>query len=172
MDPNYDTSFNANQFESTDVDLSQFDADFEQAEMPGGNYEPVPDGDYQVNVESVDLTNAKSSGAPMIKWKLRILGPSNGNRILWRNSVISDRSLQFLKKDLYTCGLQLNKLSELKNHLHKLPDVKLEITTKTNGDRQNIYFNRRIVTDDAPGYAASGDSQHLDHFDNNDDIPF
>lgn len=34
----------------------------------------VPDGRYNVNVESVELTSTNSSGEPMLKWALRIGG--------------------------------------------------------------------------------------------------
>jgi hypothetical protein len=59
-------------------------------------------------------------------------------------------NLSWLKTDLFTCGLELEKLSELPENLEKLLDVKLEITKRTRGDNENIYFNRRIVTDDIP----------------------
>ena len=43
-------------------------------------------------------------------------------------------------------GLDLEKLSELPKQLRKLLDVKLEVTKKTKGDNENIFFNRRIET--------------------------
>ncbi|MCP4678073.1 MAG: DUF669 domain-containing protein [Deltaproteobacteria bacterium] len=176
--PHYDTSFNSSEFESNSVDLTQFDSDYEEAEVPGSDFESVPDGNYQVNVESAELTTAKTSGAPMLKWKLRIIGPAHANRILFRNSVIDGKKIQWIKKDLYTCGLTLPKISELQQNLSKLLDIKLEITKKTNTESgyENIYFNRRIITTDTPGYATSTgtDSKQLDQFDNSstDDVPF
>jgi hypothetical protein len=132
-------------------DLSQFDDEFASAEVEERNFEPVPDGKYQVAVDRVELTTTKNSGAPMLKWTLKILGPAHQGRLLWRNNVMaSQENLKWLKGDLFTCGLELEKLSELPANLEKLLDVKLEITKRTRGDNENIYFNRRIVTDDIP----------------------
>jgi hypothetical protein len=128
------------------IDLAQFDDDF-QSEAPAerGDFETVPDGKYQVAVEKVELTQS-STGNPMLKWTLRILAPRFANRFLWRNSVFTANTLKYVKTDLHLCGLDLEKLSELPKHLAKLLEVKLEVTKKTKGDNENIYFNRRIET--------------------------
>ena len=129
------------------IDLTQFDKDF-SSEQPEerGEFESVPDGKYQVTVEKVELTEAQSSGNPMLKWTLRVIAPKFIDRLMWRNSVITHNTLKYVKTDLHTCGLDLDKLSELPKHLKKLLDVKLEVTKKTKGDNENIYFNRRIET--------------------------
>jgi len=126
------------------IDLAQFDDDF-QSEAPAerGDFETVPDGKYQVAVEKVELTQS-STGNPMLKWTLRILAPRFANRLLWRNSVFTANTLKYVKTDLHLCGLDLEKLSELPKHLGKLLELKLEVTKKTKGDNENIYFNRRI----------------------------
>ncbi len=129
------------------IDLSQFDAPYreEQAEQRG-DYESVPDGKYQVSVEKVEVTESRTSGNPMLKWTLRVIAPQCVNRLMWRNSVITANTLKFVKTDLHLCGLDLERLSDLPNHLDRLLDVKLEVTKKTKGDNENIYFNRRIET--------------------------
>ena len=136
---------------SKPVDLSQFDEDF-RSESPAerGDMENVPDGKYQVVVEKVELAQAQSTGNPMLKWTLRIIAPRHINRILWRNSVFTPNTLKFVKTDLHICGLDLEKLSDLPRNLSKLLDVKLEVTKKTKGDNENIYFNSRIVNDRTP----------------------
>jgi hypothetical protein len=58
----------------------------------------------------------------------------------------TQNTLKYVKTDLHLCGLDLERLSELPKHLDKLLDVKLEVTKKTKGDNENIYFNRRIET--------------------------
>ncbi|MBX9601418.1 MAG: DUF669 domain-containing protein [Bryobacteraceae bacterium] len=128
------------------IDLAQFDDDFQnEATEERGDFESVPDGKYQVAVEKVELTQS-STGNPMLKWTLRILAPRFINRFLWRNSVFTQNTLKYVKTDLHLCGLDLERLSELPKHLDKLLDVKLEVTKKTKGDNENIYFNRRIET--------------------------
>jgi len=60
----------------------------------------------------------------------------------------SKENLKWLKTDLHTCGLVIEKLSELPARLGDLLDVTLEITKRTKGESENIYFNRRIVVED------------------------
>ncbi len=134
------------------IDLSQFDDEYRNEEAAErGEFESVPDGKYQVAVEKVELTEAQSSGNPMLKWTLRVIAPKFVNRLIWRNSVITHNTLKYVKTDLHTCGLDLDRLSDLQTNLTKLLDVKLEVTKKTKGDNENIFFNRRIENDRAPG---------------------
>ncbi len=134
------------------IDLSQFDDDF-RGEQPQerGEFEKLPDGKYQVVVDKVELTTAQSTGNPMLKWTLRVIAPRCVNRLLWRNSVITHNTLKYLKTDLHLCGLDLDRLSDLPGRLKSLLDVKLEITKKTKGENENIFFDRRIDTKGAPG---------------------
>jgi hypothetical protein len=146
MTQDYDTSG------MSDLDLAQFDDDFSEAPVEEREFEEIPDGKYQVNVEKVELTRAQSSGNPMLKWTLKILGPRFAGRLLWRNSVMASKeNLKWLKTDLHTCGLDVEKLSELPSRLGDLLDVKLEVTKRTKGENENIYFNRRIVVEDLAG---------------------
>lgn len=132
-----------------DIDLTQFDDDFAEAEVEEREFEPVPNGKYQVNVDQVELTQAKTSGNPMLKWTLRIIAPRCAGRLLWRNNVMATReNIKWLKTDLHTCGLELEKLSELPEHLSRLLNVKLEVTKRTRGENENVYINRRIVLED------------------------
>lgn len=131
--------------------ITQFDDDF-RSETPAelSDRESVPDGKYQVVVEKVEITEAHTTGNPMLKWTLRVLAPRHVNRLMWRNSVFTANTLKFVKTDLHICGLDLDKLSDLPRNLAKLLDVKLEVTKKTKGDNENIYFNSRIVNDRTP----------------------
>ena len=134
---------------TSDLDLAQFDDDFAEAPVEEREFEDVPDGKYQVKVEKVELTRAQSSGNPMLKWTLKILGPRCAGRLLWRNSVMASKeNLKWLKTDLHTCGVDLDKLSDLPNRLGDLLDVTLEITKRTKGENENIYLNRRVVVED------------------------
>jgi hypothetical protein len=131
-------------------DLAQFDDDYEGASVEEREFEDIPDGKYQVNVEKVELSRAQSSGNPMLKWTLRILGPRSKGRLLWRNNVMATKeNMKWLKTDLHTCGLELTKLSELPSRLGALLDVKLEVTKRTKGENESIFLNRRIVLAEA-----------------------
>lgn len=108
--------------------------------------EPIPDGKYQVTVERVELTPAQTSGYLRLKWTLRIIAPRFRGRLLSRKEVMATpENIKWLKTDLHTCGLNLERLSDLPDNLEKLIGVKLEVTKSTRGENENIYFNRRIV---------------------------
>ena len=127
------------------IDLAAFDGTFQQeATEERGEFEGLPDGKYQVAIEKVELTQTQSTGNPVLKWTLRVLGPRFANRLLWRNSVITNKTLRYLKTDLHLCGLDLDKLSDLPGRLAELLDVHLEVAKKTNGDYENVFFSRRI----------------------------
>lgn len=138
------------------MDLAQFDDDFVSADVEEKDFEAVPDGKYQVKVDRVELTRLETSGNPMLKWALKILGPTHKGRLLWRNNVIASKdNVKWLKHDLYTCGLQMDKLSDLPGKLETLLDVGLEVTKRTINEFENIYFNRRIVLSDEDAAAPS-----------------
>ncbi len=131
------------QYENTNqsVDLSSFDDEFATAQSP--EYDEVPDGKYHARIESVRLETSQK-GDPMIKFDLEVLSGSHAGRHIFKNSVITQASLPYVKGDLRTLGLELSKFSELSGRLDELLDVALEITKRTRGDYTNVYFNRRI----------------------------
>jgi len=132
-----------------DIDLTQFDDDFAEAEVEERDFEPIPDGKYQVNVERVELTRAQTSGNPMLKWTLLIIAPRFRGRLLWRNNVMATReNVKWLKIDLHTCGLSLEKISDLPANIEKLINIKLKVTKRTRGENENVYLNKRIVLED------------------------
>jgi hypothetical protein len=123
------------------VDLSGFDDDFATAEAP--EYDEVPDGKYQVRIESVRLDSSQK-GDPMIKFDLEVISGAQAGRHIFKNAVITQASIPYVKGDLKTLGLELAKFSQLAGRLEELLDVTLEVTKRTRGDYANVYFNRRI----------------------------
>ena len=102
------------EFNDDNFDLSQFDSDYASAEVDEKDFDTVPDGKYQVNVDKVELTHSQTTGNPMLKWSLRILAPTFRGRLLWRNNVMATKeNIKWLKQDLFSCGLHLEKLSYL-----------------------------------------------------------
>jgi len=126
---------------NSQVDLTSFDDEFESAEAP--SYEEVPDGKYQVKIQTAKLESSQK-GDPMIKFDLEIISGSQAGRHIFKNSVITQASLPYVKADLKTLGLELARFSELSGRLEELLDVTLEITKRTRGDYTNAYFNRRL----------------------------
>ena len=138
----------------SDVNLSEFDEAFDGAEVPNRDeFEEVPDGVYQVSVARVELKHSKvrddgGGGNPMLAWQLRILNPPYKDRMIFRHNVIrTGENIRWLKSDLITCGLSLEKLSHLEPRLNELLDVQLEVKKSSKGEFTNVYFNRRINID-------------------------
>ena len=130
------------------VDLTAFDEEYEQAEAP--DFDEVPDGKYQVRIESVRMAESQKHD-PMIKWDLIVISGQFEGRHIFKNSVITQASLPFVKGDLKTLGLQLPKFSELPNHLEELLDKRLQVTKKTKDEFTNVYFNKLLAIPDGGG---------------------
>ena len=125
------------------VDLRLLDEDYAAAPRPAPRL--VPDGRYDVRVDHVELTTTRTSGRPVLVWRLRILGPQAQDRLLWKNSVLATPdNLRWLKHDLCLCGLELERLSDLELHLPSLLGVELNVTKRSSGEHENIFFNRRL----------------------------
>jgi hypothetical protein len=86
----------------------------------------------------------------MIKFDLEIISGSQAGRHIFKNSVITQASLPYVKGDLKTLGLELGKFSELAGRLEELLDKTLEVTKRTRGEYTNVYFNRRLNIAAAP----------------------
>jgi len=130
------------------VDLTAFDEEYEQAEA--ADFDEVPDGKYQVRIESVRMAESQK-GDPMIKWDLIVISGQFEGRHIFKNSVITQASLPFVKGDLKTLGLQLPKFSELPNHLEELLDKRLQVTKKTKDEFTNVYFNKLLAIPEGGG---------------------
>ncbi|HMQ16254.1 MAG TPA: DUF669 domain-containing protein [Phycisphaerae bacterium] len=122
-------------------DLSAFDDEY--GTVQPADSDEVPDGKYQARVHAVKLDRSQK-GDPMLKWDLIVLSGQHTGRHIFKNAVITQASLPFVKGDLKTLGLELPKLSELPNHLDQLLDHALEVTKRTKGEYTNVYFNKRI----------------------------
>jgi hypothetical protein len=128
--------------------LSAFDEQYDQAEAP--DFDEVPDGKYQVRIESVRLAESQK-GDPMIKWDLVVISGQLSGRHIFKNSVITAASLPFVKGDLKVLGLELPKFSDLPNRLEELLDKKLQVTKKTKEEFSNVYFNKLLTIPDGGG---------------------
>ena len=152
----YDDSFAP---DNSGVDLSEFDNEFSTAEAP--SFDEVPDGKYQARVDVVRLDRSQK-GDPMLRWDLIVIAGPHSGRHIFKNSVITPAALPFVKGDLNTLGLELDRFSELNDRLGDLLDTTLEVTKRTRGEYSNVYFNKRI------NIADNGAAKQLD----SDEIPF
>jgi hypothetical protein len=124
------------------IDLSIFDDDYEAAEAP--SFEEVPDGKYQTRIQRAALTHAQSSGEPMIKWDLVVISGELEGRHIFKNAVLTNKTLPFIKGDLLKLGLELTRISELPDRIAEVLDKAVEITVRTKGEYTNVYFNKLL----------------------------
>jgi hypothetical protein len=121
------------------VDLRQFDDQYAGVDInrkeTSAAADPVPDGMYEVRIENVRLGNTPNTGNPMVLWKLRILGPSHAGYAVTKIRVITPKTLPMLKEDLHRAGLDLDRLSDLENHLDDMAGRELTILKKHNPAR-------------------------------------
>ena len=64
------------------VDLTSFDDEFETADAP--SYDEVPDGKYQVKIQTAKLESSQK-GDPMIKFDLLVISGSQAGRHIFKN---------------------------------------------------------------------------------------
>jgi hypothetical protein len=146
----------------SDIDLSIYDDDYDEAEIIDNN---TPDGIYQVYVDEVVMKETKESKEPMLAWKLKIINGKREGCFIFKNSVVKDTTLGFIKTDLSICGLTLSKFSEIYLSLESLLRTQLEIKVVTKGEYQNIYFQKKLDLDE------EGNLKDTDTV-SDDDIPF
>lgn len=139
------------------LDLTRFDEPFRQARI-AEETAPVPDGAYEVAIESVDIGQSQA-GNVKITWVLRILGPAAVDRVLFKSSGVTENNLHIIKQELHTCGLDLERFSDLPKMKDRMLDVELQVTKRTRNGAASIYFDKRLSTAPRP----AGDD---------DDLPF
>jgi hypothetical protein len=143
-----------NQYQSELATMDQEWMGIQVEDRSKQTYDPLPDGKYQVKVDSVAIEESKNSGRLQLKWVLKVIAGAFTGRLIWRyNGFDSTENLTYLKKDLTTCGVTVTRLSELEDNLQFLLDTVLEVQlkSKTGHDgqlRQNCYINKEIQVPD------------------------
>lgn len=138
--------------------LSDFDEWYEDAEIhENEGFKPLPDGTYQVFVDEVCIKETQKERKPMISWKFKVTSGAYQGRILFKNSIVNENTISYIKTDLSVCDLKLNKFSDLDSRLEELLDINLEVKVSNKKyvdkkgeekDTQNIYIQRKIVPSD------------------------
>ncbi|WP_054948954.1 DUF669 domain-containing protein [Numidum massiliense] len=128
--------------------LQQFDQQFASIDVdPSGNVR-LPEGEYQVVVDSTLIDQTKKEGRPIWKITFKVISGDHQGRLIFHNNLLDDPDrLQYIKQDCYKLGLMIGKLSELPSKLKELLDVKVAVVLKNNGEFQNCYIQKRL---DAP----------------------
>lgn len=100
-----DKKFDWSKFDKN-VDIEALEADVKEVEENGGgNFEPIPDGQYEVEVEVMELTTSKA-GDPMLKIWFKVLeGEHEGQRIFYNKVMQPQNDRAF--------GLQVHQNNEM-----------------------------------------------------------
>lgn len=75
--------------------MAQLGQTFDVNELPqgnGGNYEPLPEGNYDATITQAELTATKDGTGQYIKMRLDITGPSHQGRVVFSNINIRNAS--------------------------------------------------------------------------------
>ena len=101
---------------------------------------PLPDGEYTVTVNDVELTQP-SEKAPRLEWTLMV---DELNRRMWKRSAITPAALPYLRGDLKLCGVVLDNLADLPRRMNELKGVRLRVNKKSDSKGTNVYFNEYL----------------------------
>lgn len=151
----HDSTFDPVPHASDAPDLTSYDAEFDT--VAAADTDEVPDGKYQVRVQGVRLARSQKND-PMLKWDLVVISGAHAKRHIFKNSVITQASLPYVKADLKLLGLELAKFSDLASRLDELLDHTLEVTKRTRADYANVYFNKRIAVPSGGAPATASDA--------------
>lgn len=125
-------------------------------------YANLPDGKYQVVVDSCRFTRTKQTELPMFSWDMIVATGQYKDRHVFHNRVLRDAdSIQWARQEFHNLGLDANSISELTDNLGQILDCVIEITLKTKKgntgeDYQNCYINKMVnslgqeISDDKP----------------------
>jgi len=61
-------------------------------EDTGGDFSPIPPGDYTASIKSADLTPTKDGNGQYIKLRLDVTGPTHAGRVIFSNVNIRNQS--------------------------------------------------------------------------------
>ena len=136
--------------EDFSTDLADFDKEYAETEAAEKKeFEPLPNGKYQARIDKVCLDKSKNTEELMLKWELVVISGKYQNRRLFRNNMIaSSDNLKWLKADLETIGITLEKVSDLPNRLKDFLDIVVQVSVRNRKDGEkefmNVYLNKKL----------------------------
>lgn len=148
--------------EDNRVDLTRFDEDYSRIALESDGWDTVPDGYYQTRVEDVRLATTQTTGNPMLIWRLRITGPAHAGSVLTKTRIITSKTLSQVKRDLSYFGVNLERFSELPDHLDGMVDREASVYKKTSSSGWadvNLVRTRSAAASATNGEAYTYESQ-------------
>lgn len=136
---------------------------WKDAEAP--SFGDIPDGKYQIRIESANINNAKSSGRLQVSWQLEILSGEYAGRKLFKHDGIEDEQSQgYFRGGLARLGVEWpDDPSDLPDVLEGLQGTLAQVTAKTRegSEYQNVYFDKALDSSDVEegGTEAEGEAE-------------
>ncbi|MEK4174718.1 DUF669 domain-containing protein [Aeribacillus sp. FSL K6-1305] len=124
-----------------EVDLESLQKDVEEVEKNGGtgNFDPVPDGEYEVAVEKMELIQSKK-GDPMLSIWFKIIAGEYENQKIFYNGVMqpqNERAFGFqvhrnneMLRALWDCEKDDVKFTGFKDYANLILDIHEDIDGK------------------------------------------
>lgn len=108
----------------------------------------IKDSDYIAQI--VDIRNyTDSKSRPVVEWSLLILGGEHDQEIVSkRHYLTSNKSVEFLKKELAMVGISTNSREDFEAQREKANGMKIRIQATTNDHGFVVYYLKGIVKSD------------------------
>lgn len=137
---------------SIEEELREMDGVWKEIEVEDREFKPLPDGKYQVEVTEARVEHSKGSGRLQFTILMRVAAPAElAHRTIAKCSGLeSERSLSFVKSDLATMGILIDKVSGLPAITTMLLGTFLEVALVTKKAQdgntyQNCYINKLLL---------------------------
>lgn len=131
-------------------ELKTYDEAYENASAEGAKADLAP-GQYVLRVKDGEVFKSKD-GRIYLKLNLQVSeGESTGLTVSKLYALDAPEKLGWLKKDMFTMGVMVQKLSQLHEQITKIIGLALVVEVKLNGKYTNYYINGRAApkaTDD------------------------
>lgn len=129
---------------SIESKLAQFDKIFSETPATTNTQAELPEGKYTMKVSDVEIFTSKDD-RDYFKVSLTVdEGEFKGVTVSKLYGLDVPEKFRFLKGDLVTCGLLLQRLSELPKAMSKIVGVRLSVQVKKNGQYTNYWLNGRV----------------------------
>lgn len=111
------------------VNFSEVNKEVDELEKSNGNFEEVPEGRYEMRIDSAELTVSKSKGLPQVVFQFTILEGEYKKRKLWayfgvygEHIAVQLSVLRRFIKDL-DCGVTLGSFNDYDELAELIADV-------------------------------------------------
>lgn len=131
----------------------------------GGDYSPLPAGDYQVRIVETSINTTKSGTGQYIKLRLDVTGPSHEGRVLFTNLNIKNDNQKAEEIGRQQLGavmraIGLDSIQDTDQLVGGAMTVKVAIRkSEEYGDQNDVKAFKAISGSKPPAPAASGQTE-------------